>query len=142
MLTLTLDRMTQAQGATLGRLHVPGVPLPIWTLEDEWKANQVRVSCIPQGVYLCKPHGWEPTSTVHFKQVWEVTKVPGRTAILIHAGNNDRDTQGCIMPGLMLNIPAGTARASVLQSRSAIDILRKTIGENQFVLEVNNPKGL
>ena len=34
-----------------------------------------------------------------FKDVWEVTGVPGREAILIHQGNTMRDTDGCILVG-------------------------------------------
>jgi hypothetical protein len=115
--------------ATLGYLVVGKVV--VHTLEDAWKDNQRGVSCIPAGTYKCIPHGWEPDSTVRFKRVWEVTNVPGRSAILFgHPGNSDADTKGCILPGL------GNASGVLTSSVSAAELLRKVIGCNPFTLTI------
>lgn len=64
------------------------------TCEDPWNNNHRGDSCIPAGKYECKIH-----NGVKYKNVWEVTNVPGRSAILIHNGNYTTDTQGCILVG-------------------------------------------
>lgn len=66
----------------------------VWTLECPWRDNQVFVSCIPDGSYPLQ--GFD--SQEH-PGCWVITPVPGRTGILIHVGNEVKDTQGCILIG-------------------------------------------
>lgn len=115
-----LTRLTVIGNAIIGRLDIGGQGF--WTLED---AKEL----IPAGTYKCIPHGWgnEP---VHIRQVWEVTNVPGRTAILVHAGVTDRDTLGCILVGL------GVLLGQLLQSRDAITKMRLLIGNSGFDLQI------
>jgi hypothetical protein len=40
-----------------------------------------------------------PHSSLKYKNVYEIKRVPGRTNILLHAGNYHKDTLGCLMPG-------------------------------------------
>ena len=54
--TLTLTRKITAHGAVIGELS--GLDKTLWVLEDEWRNNQPRKSCIPPGTYTVKPHGW------------------------------------------------------------------------------------
>lgn len=124
---LTLTRFATHKNATLGMLDGQGVNL--WTLEDLWKENQRQISCIPTGEYKCKPHGWNGEK-VKFPKVWEVMNVPSRDAILIHAGNTERDTLGCILVG------HGISRGALVDSRKAIDLLRRKIGNNSFTLTI------
>jgi hypothetical protein len=54
------------------------------------------VSCIPAGVYPLR-------RTIYHKHgfaTFEVCNVPGRSRILIHPGNTEEDSQGCILLGL------------------------------------------
>lgn len=115
---------------TMGRITGPGIVEPIYTLEEPWQGNRRKVSCIPTGTYLCIPHGWEAKSTKHFKQVWEITGVKDRTAILIHAGNTLADTEGCVLVGL------DAAQFRVGRSQAALTQLRNAIGERPFALTV------
>lgn len=131
---LRLERLTEVHGAMLGRLTVPSLNFPLWTLEDAWRGNAKGVSCIPLGTYGCAPHGWEEKSPVKFKRVWEVLSVPNRSAILIHSGNTHEDVEGCILVGMEMKITSNSA--SVLRSREAVDILRQTLGQNRFTLTV------
>lgn len=107
---------------TLGMLFVEnsGQNRPFYTLEEPWKANQRKISCIPTGRYFCQPHNSE-----RFKNVWRLIDVSNRDAILIHAGNTTDDIEGCILVGLahgeVYNKPA------VLKSREAMDCLRSII---------------
>lgn len=78
---------------TFGALVVNAQPLCV-TLEPYHRSNEVSISSIPAGVYIIKrryskKYGW------HF----EVTDVEGRTLILIHWGNKDDHTEGCILLG-------------------------------------------
>lgn len=64
-------------------LQIDGVEhLPIYTLERPWKDNASNVSCIPSGIYTCRPY-----SSPKYPDVYEVTNVPKRDHILFHSGN-------------------------------------------------------
>jgi len=127
---LKLERKIAANGAVVGVLT--GLSVPIYTLEDAWRNNQPNVSCIPPGTYNVKPHGWGLNTPFKYKQVWQIHAVRGRSAILIHAGNTHQDTQGCVLVGMGMQVTQ--LKSSVSDSRIAIDMLRKEIGERDFTL--------
>jgi hypothetical protein len=125
----------------------PGVLIcgsrPLWvTLEENWRDNARGISCIPEGSYLCQlsehpKHG----------MTYEVMAVPGRSSILIHSGNTEADTEGCILLGKEY----GTVQAkddqsgvieeqlSVLRSKEAFTAFMDfTKGTPTFVLHVKN----
>lgn len=120
---LVLRRTHRLKDVTLGEMSWDGKFL-CYTLEDPWQDNKRRVSCIPEGVYKCVPHGWN-NEPVKFKRVWEITGVPGRTAILIHAGNTAENTIGCILCGLARGEINGNR--AILRSQEALNLLRKTL---------------
>lgn len=62
--------------------------------EDDWLDNKPTKSCIPSGTYTCKA-----VQSPKFGATYEVTKVPGRSHILFHAGNTEEDTLGCLLVG-------------------------------------------
>jgi hypothetical protein len=97
-----------------------------YTLEEPWRDNRKQVSCIPPGTYKCFPH-----DGAHFKDVWQVLDVPGRSAILIHAGNTLADTQGCILVGL------GVSPNGITKSQLALKKLRELLPD-RFTLEVRS----
>jgi hypothetical protein len=120
---------------TTGKLVIEGHKhRTIYTLEEPWKDNKPGVSCIPCGTYQCIPHGWEPDTKLRQKRCWEITKVPDRSAILIHAANTTLSIEGCVAVGLstgkMGNLPA------VFSSRDAMELLRGIIGQKPFTLTV------
>lgn len=127
-----LKRGYYASDVTLGMLYVDGADLPpIYTLEEPWKDNQRKISCIPPGKYVCRPH-----EGIKFKSVWQLQDVPGRDAILIHAGNTTMDVEGCILVGLEHGILDG--REAVLKSRQALGLLRDAIGTgNSFEITIS-----
>lgn len=120
---VTLSRGKESAIGTLGTLVFQGETL-CYTLEEPWRQNERKVSCIPEGRYYCVPH-----NGAHFKNVWHVTGVPNRDAILIHAGNTLADTEGCILVGLSPS-PNGVA-----QSQAALAKLREKL-PSEFWLEV------
>jgi len=62
---------------------------------DGIEGNEKGASCIPCGRYECK-RSWYHKGGY---EAFEVTGVPGRNRILIHAGNSAKDVQGCIALG-------------------------------------------
>ncbi|ANL71939.1 hypothetical protein AMC83_CH01956 [Rhizobium phaseoli] len=129
---LTLRRIHTANGATLGVMS--GLSHTLYTLEEAWRENQPKVSAIPAGTYQCVPHGWEVGTKVSKPKVWQLQNVPGRSAILIHVGNSTKDTEGCILAGMGLMVTQ--TLSSISDSRIAIELMRKEIGENDFTLTV------
>jgi len=126
---ITLVRGFSDSTVTLGFLQSDDVEHnPIFTLENPLRAT-AKDSLIPGGAYICRPY-----SSKRFPDCWEVHNVPGRTKILIHAGNNEADTTGCILVGLAAGVI--NDQPSVLHSRLAMDMLRKLIGKSDFILEI------
>ena len=83
--TLSLLRQTSTPQGTFGQIFRDG--------------KQICVTCepplpFPEGNYLCIPHDGPK-----FQNVWEITDVPGHTAILIHNGNTMLDTHDCVLVG-------------------------------------------
>lgn len=134
MLEFTLTRAISANLAIVGVFE--GLSRSIYTLEHRWNGNNPKTSCIPAGRYLCVPHGWEPGNPNGFSktQVWEITGVPNRSAVLIHIGNTLKDTLGCVLGGLGAQITQ--LQSSISDSTLAINLMRKEIGENSFWLTI------
>jgi hypothetical protein len=94
---LRLIRIARNAEATYGVLIQGSIPFAV-TLERPWRENKVGESCIPVGSYECRR-----VNSPHFGNTFEVTNVPGRTAILFHKGNLSDDTHGCILVGESFN---------------------------------------
>lgn len=130
---VTLHRVAEIGQNTIGILRIQDMyHPPLWTCEDLWQDNRPNVSCIPDGSYTCVPHAWGTKEPFKFKRVWLVKNVPGRSGILIHAGNTHLDTLGCILVG------RGISSTGVTDSQRAIDYLRDVIGQKSFTLIVNS----
>jgi len=100
------------------------------TLENPWKGNQGDISCIPSGVYEVKPF-----SGAKYNNAYEVKHVPDRSAILMHWGNTEKDTEGCILVGSDVGV-LGVDKA-VLGSRPAFKRLTEHVGlTNSFTLYI------
>jgi len=89
----------------------------LFTLENPWKDNQPNISCIPAGTYNVVPY-----SGTKYQNVWKLENVEGREAILIHWGNTEKNTEGCILVGANVGMLGG--EKAVLSSRKAIGMLR------------------
>ena len=115
-MNLTLTRVLRPQ-ATFGILSGDDFPLCV-TLERPWLDNAPDTSCIQAGTYACIPH-----NTPEKPNCWEVTGVPGRSAILIHVGNFVSDSEGCILVGTSFD---GNA-PEILGSVNALNLLREKL---------------
>lgn len=111
------------------------------TIEEVWRNNQPRISCIPTGVYVCERsvfhRGGYPT--------FEITGVPSRTLIKVHRANTVEDLLGCVGIGLSLGVlrvrdedsQEMTHKLAALSSRAGFDAWMETLlGINSFRLHV------
>ena len=128
MLNLKLTRIAYNTIGTKGLLFVPGLPRPLYTIENPWLDNKKTDSCIPLGTYICKP-----VISPRFGKTIEVTDVPNRSHILFHAGNSPDDTDGCIILGS--NGTAGD-RMWISNSKLAVVDFLNAVGREPFVLEI------
>lgn len=105
-MNLLVQRYKSSPTATLGKLFIDGV-FECYTLEDEFRAVKVKGETrIPAGRYKL---ALRTEGTTHFqyakrfpefhKGMLHVTNVPNFQWILIHIGNTEKDTEGCLLVG-------------------------------------------
>ncbi len=97
MINLQIIRQLDDNNQTLGYGFIYDDLIKIFefrTLELPDRNNLPRISCIPVGFYNVIKFD-SPT----FGNVFLLEGVPDRSMIEIHAGNYNKDTLGCILPG-------------------------------------------
>ena len=129
MKTVRLIRDERTPDVTRGYMTIEGKRV-CETLEEPWRDNKPKVSCIPTGLYRVVK--WD---SAKYPNVWHVTDVPNRSAILIHNGNTVLHTEGCILVGNQRGV-LGKLKA-VLNSVVTLAGLRKLLPD-EFMLEVVN----
>ena len=103
---LQVVRTQFGKDATNGLLFVNGV-FECYTLEDQYQAVKVmHETCIPEGTYNIKFRTVGSFSERYKKKygnahygMLHLQDVPNFTYILIHAGNTDEHTSGCLIVG-------------------------------------------
>jgi len=106
------------------------------TLEPPWKENEINVSCIPAGRYLCTKY-----TSRKYPATYQVNSVPGRTRILFHPGNTVEDTTGCVILGQYFG-KLRTSQRAILNSGNTFRDFIAWIGSNQnFWLEIETAYG-
>ncbi len=104
---LQLDRFSGGHDSTLGMLSADGRWLGCFTLEDEGRSQKVfGETRIPAGDYALTLRtfgGFHKRYAFRFpafhKGMIELLEVRGFTDILIHCGNTDDETAGCLLVG-------------------------------------------
>jgi len=123
---LILKRLRLSEKQTTGILQVINdygdCVFTCCTLELPWKENMIKVSSIPPGTYTIVPR----FSAKYGSHFW-LQLVTGRSMILIHAGNFNHQTMGCILPGAQLKDLNNDGVLDVANSNYCMTIL------NQFV---------
>jgi len=103
---LQVVRTQFGKDATNGMLFIDGV-FECYTLEDQYQAVKVmHETSIPEGTYdikFRKVGGFHSKYTAkyknaHYGMLW-LQDVPGFEYILIHTGNTDEHTSGCLIVG-------------------------------------------
>lgn len=97
-MNLHLLRTTYTPRSTIGALSVDGAPECV-TLEDVRRPDGAPkvpgATAIPAGTYYVS----RPVSPRFGRPVPRLEGVPGFTGVLIHPGNDESDTEGCILVG-------------------------------------------
>lgn len=123
---LTLRRYSSSDESTLGLLSDDLCNFLAYTLEDEYRTKKVMGETrIPAGTYkitLRKEGGFDSRYSkkfpdIHKGMLW-IRGIPNFEYVLIHIGNTDDDTAGCVLVGdsATQNI---TARGSIGSSTNA-----------------------
>lgn len=133
---LTLDRRYRKENYTIGNLYIDGV----WfcnTMEDkdrglrqtdslaQIKAVKVQnETAIPKGLYTIRMDIVSPkySNVAWYRNLCEgklprLIDVPGFDGILIHTGNTQKDSAGCILVGM------NKVKGKVVDSRSTFEKL-------------------
>jgi hypothetical protein len=104
---LTLLRFPSFKDSTLGGLLV-NERFQCFTLEDEFREVKVPGETrIPAGTYRValqtagKMHEKYTTKYPEHRGMLTLVSVPDFTSVMIHVGNTDRDSAGCILVGDM-----------------------------------------
>jgi len=82
--------------STRGQMYLNGI-FKGYTLEDEVRGDGIKIkhhTAIPQGTYEVVKH-----SSKKYPKALRLEKVPSFTGILIHSGNTEKHTSGCILLG-------------------------------------------
>jgi len=124
---LQVLRLERIPDGVFGELHVfrddldlePPLPLQLKTIEDDWRDNVPKISCIPAGMYtlhrtIYHKHGYE---------TFEVMGVPGRSRILIHPANTEENLEGCIGVGLR----RGKIRVAKDEDTGALNVMKEAV---------------
>lgn len=137
-----LRREESTDQGTFGVLSFDGHELR--SLELPWRSNQIKVSCIPEGIYEVVM-----IRSPRFGRIYGVRDVPGRSSVLIHSANFAGDIykgwetqlQGCIAPhrkrGFLLNSYGKMQRAGLV-SRPALTELMSWADGRTFQLEIKS----
>lgn len=145
--TATLYRMADCEFGVFGHLTLTdasGTRLGWWcTAEDDWLDNAPGKSCIPAGRYVCQRTIYHK----HHVPAFEITGVPNRSRILIHAGNTEEDVEGCVLLGKAFGaVPVQdeddptqptTLKWAVTQSKLAVaEFMGCLVGVQSFPLDI------
>jgi hypothetical protein len=128
MTDFVLTRVQRDPDVTIGELKI-GVKHVCWVLEDpvrevegkeveKWKVK--GDTAIPYGRYRI-----EMTFSPRFQMSTpELRDVPGFSGIRIHTGNDARDTEGCLLPGLERRFKSvGSSRLALIEWRKWLDAI-------------------
>lgn len=124
MQKVLLLRRYMTEEATGGLVLGPS-GMQLHSLELPWKNNQFRISCIPEGIYVCKWH-----LSPKFGWTYLVTGTEPRTNILFHVGNYPKNSWGCILLGKTAELNR------VWNSRVALQEFYMKLAREPFKLEI------
>tara|TARA_R110000851_G_scaffold233047_1_gene385612 strand:- start:366 stop:809 length:444 start_codon:yes stop_codon:yes gene_type:complete len=120
---LTVNRFTSDSEATLSTVSIDGV-FECFGLEDEHRIDKVPGETrIPSGFYSVRLRavgGFHANYSGRFPDIHQgmlqVMDVPGFEFILIHVGNTDEDTAGCLLVGCNANTSQGLSVGSSVKA--------------------------
>ena len=126
-MNIVVTRIKSDNDATLSTITIDG-QFECFGLEDEYRAHKIPAETrIPSGVYQV---GVKLTGRFDLRYsekfpdfhqgMLEVLRVPNFTDVLIHIGNTDDDTAGCLLVGAIANTVKGLCVGSSTYAYSLI----------------------
>lgn len=111
---ITVERFLSDNDSTVSRILIDGAH-ECFGLEDEFREDKIPGETrIPAGTYKVGVRtvgGFHTRYSKRFpdfhKGMLHIIDVPNFTYILIHCGNTDEDTAGCLLVGSSVNITTG-----------------------------------
>ena len=126
---LILRRWTNDDRPTLGSISYKGSAL-CGSVEDRKQPRGVKVpgnTRIPEGAY---PLRWRTAGrwaqrfrSMGYPGSLEICEVPDFSDVLIHLGNTKRDTEGCVLPNLLLDFALRTGGKSKAACKVVYDLV-------------------
>lgn len=101
------------------------------SLELPWLFNKKSVSCIPIGTYKVKKRVSKRLGA-HL----HILGVVGRSYILIHSGNFNRQIQGCVLVGSKHRDIDSDGWLDVIESRITLKKILDLLDNNPITLEI------
>lgn len=133
---LKIERVSENDKQTLSKFEIidslENVLMRGDILEPPDRDNQIGISRINEGEYDCVKRFSEKYGD-HF----HLLNVPGRTWILIHVGNYNTDTRGCLLPGEGLMDIDGDGLKDVTSSGDTMRMLNEIL-PNEFTVVIRN----
>lgn len=129
---IIVDRYVSNSDTTLSRISVDG-KFCVYGLEDAPRAVKIHGKTrIPAGRYQVKTR-FEGRHYEQYKRLFaewhrgslHITDVPGFTWVMIHIGNTEEDTEGCLLVGSSVSVKNGDI--SLLKSRAAYKTFYLTV---------------
>lgn len=150
---LTLKRLIDSHDDTSGIIYINGKAF-CFTLEDTFRhKKEYGLTRIPAGRYKILLRKGSPMAERYLRNhdtdgmLW-LQDVPGFTYIYIHIGNNDEDSEGCILVGTQLQFSIlqteNRLEQRVIDSRSLYIALHKMLapkfiaGEDVYITIIDN----
>lgn len=130
MIEAKLTRQLSGEAGTFGTLEVLG-----FTCRTVERPATGPAPCIPAGTYTCRKT-WSNRCRA---DVYEITGVPGRTRILIHAANLASQLLGCVAPGeavAKIQTADGKLVPGVTRSKATLEQLHKLLAWREFTLTI------
>jgi hypothetical protein len=142
-MTLLLERYKQTDKCTFGRLSIDGA-FECYTLEDVKRDKKVYGKTrIPNGIYIIesREHGghydkYIKRFTSWHKGMMQIMDVKNFTDILIHIGNTDTDTNGCILVGDTVSEKSDTIGQSTIAYERLYKKCVDLMYEKRLVIEI------
>lgn len=124
MSSFVLNRVWSNEHATLGNLYAAddkGIRMIAFTLEDPHQTHKIAGRTrIPEGEYRMKRRTVGKWATrfqkLRYPGSIELCDVPEFTDVLIHYGNTDEDTAGCVLLGEGCTMDYGSTGEPFLSS--------------------------
>jgi hypothetical protein len=128
-MNLTLKRQSFNSWGIISELTEANGEEVAVTLEHAYQSPTGYLPKLPDGTYTCVL-GTHQLSSGGPQSLYEITNVPGHQGILMHVGNYNRDSEGCVLVGTALG------QECITGSKTALGKFMELQGGENFTLTV------